>query len=113
MKAVEPMLRRRMLERKVHCRLEFLPSIHDKPTRARGFQARAAMGRVKFEAGADIGEFLAFPAGKHDDEVDTASLMGRALDMAHPAIVAIGQDQKPTRRDYSPIEREMDDWKVV
>jgi predicted phage terminase large subunit-like protein len=86
-KAVEPMLRRRMQERKTYCRLEWLPSIHDKPTRARGFQARAAMGKVRFEPDADLAEFLTFPAGRHDDEVDVASLMGRALDMAHPAIV--------------------------
>ena len=87
-KAVEPMLRRRMLERKVFCRLEWVSSIHDKPTRARGFQARSAMGRVRFEPGADVAEFLSFPAGKHDDDVDCASLIGRALDSAHPAIVA-------------------------
>jgi predicted phage terminase large subunit-like protein len=86
-KAVEPMLRRRMQERKVFCRMEWLSSIHDKPTRARGFQARAAMGKVHFELGADLSEFLSFPAGKHDDEVDVASMIGRALDMAHPAIV--------------------------
>lgn len=86
-KAVEPMLLRRMKERNVRCRLEWLPSISDKPTRARGIQARAAMGEVWFEPEADVGEFLSFPAGKHDDDVDTASLMGRALDMAHPAIV--------------------------
>jgi predicted phage terminase large subunit-like protein len=86
-KAIEPMLRKRMLERKVFCRLEWLSSIHDKPTRARGFQARAAMGKVFLEKGADLSEFLVFPAGKHDDEVDTASMIGRALDMAHPAIV--------------------------
>lgn len=88
-KAIEPMLRKRMHERAAHCRLEWLPSIHDKPTRARGFQARAAMGKIRVETGADIGEFLAFPAGKHDDEVDCASLIGRALDMAHPAIVPV------------------------
>lgn len=86
-KAVEPMLTRRMRERKVFCRLEWLPSISDKPTRARGFQSRAASGRVFFEPGADLAEFLAFPAGKHDDDVDTASLIGRALDQAHPAIL--------------------------
>jgi hypothetical protein len=86
-KAVEPMLRRRMQERKIFCRIEWLPSIHDKPTRARGFQARAAMGKVRVEPGADLSEFLVFPAGKYDDEVDSASLIGRALDMAHPAIV--------------------------
>ena len=90
-KAIEPMLRRRMMERKVFCRLEWLPSIHDKPTRARGFQARAAMGKVQFEPGADVSEYLSFPAGKHDDEVDVASLIGRALDSAHPAIIAAPQ----------------------
>ena len=88
-KAVEPMLRRRMRERGVHCRLEWLPSVHDKPTRARSFQAMAATGRVHFEAGADLSEFLVFPAGKHDDEVDAASLIGRAIDQAHPAIVRV------------------------
>lgn len=86
-KAVEPMLKRRMIDRDIFCRLEWMPSIHDKPTRARGFQARAAMGKVFFEPGADVAEFLSFPAGKYDDEVDVASLIGRALDMAHPAVV--------------------------
>jgi hypothetical protein len=86
-KAIEPMLRRRMLERRSHCRLEWMPSINDKPTRARGFQARAAMGKVWFEPGADIAEHLMFPAGKNDDDVDCSSLIGRALDMAHPALV--------------------------
>jgi predicted phage terminase large subunit-like protein len=95
-KAVEPMLKRRMLERKVFCRTEWLPSIHDKPTRARGFQARAAMGKVFFEPGADITEFLAFPAGKHDDDVDCAGMIGRALDEAHPAI-GQARPEKPTR----------------
>lgn len=86
-KAIEPMLRRRMIERKAHCRLEWVSSISDKPTRARSFQSRAAMGRVWFEPAADLSEFLKFPAGKHDDEVDCASMMGRVIDEAHPAIV--------------------------
>ena len=88
-KAVEPMLLRRMQERRVRCRFAWLGSIHDKPTRARGFQARAAMGTVWFEPGADIGEFLSFPSGKHDDEVDVAGMIGRALDEAHPAILKV------------------------
>lgn len=97
-KAVEPMLKRRMNERNIFCRMEWLPSIHDKPTRARGFQARAAMGKVRVEPGADISEFLAFPAGKHDDDVDCASMIGRALDQAHPAIVAVKPKAKPRDR---------------
>ena len=99
-KAIEPMLRRRMLERKTFCRLEWLSSISDKPTRARGFQARAAMGKVRFEPGADVSEYLMFPAGKHDDDVDTASLIGRALDEMHPAIV-----QKKPPDDHTPKDR--------
>lgn len=113
-KAIEPALKRRMLDRKVHCRLEWLPSIHDKPTRARGFQARAAMGKVRLEPGADVSEFLAFPAGKHDDEVDAASLMGRALDMAHPAIVTTQPEKKRGDRwDRAFGEREDASWRTL
>lgn len=111
-KAVEPMLRRRMRERKVHCRLEWLPSVADKPTRARSFQAMAATGRVHFEQGADLSQFLVFPAGKHDDEVDTASLIGRAIDQAHPAIVKAKQGR--TARDgYWPKAEADNDWVTV
>jgi predicted phage terminase large subunit-like protein len=117
MKAVEPMLRRRMRERQIFCRLEFLSSINDKPTRARGFQARAAMGKVRFEPGADISEFLSFPAGKHDDEVDNASLIGRALDQAHPAIVQTVQQQNGWDGPHRPAWRRnkggSDSWKVA
>lgn len=111
-KAIEPMLNRRMRERKVYCRLEWLPSVTDKPTRARSFQALAASGRVKFEQGADIGEFLVFPAGKNDDDVDTASLIGRVIDQAHPAIVPV--TKKPIKRDgYWPKETADDDWRTI
>ena len=90
-KAVEPMLKRRMRERGVFCRLEWVASVHDKPTRARGFQARAAMGKVSIlgdERGERVlSQLLSFPAGKHDDAVDVCGGMGRVLDAAHPAIV--------------------------
>jgi predicted phage terminase large subunit-like protein len=101
-KAVEPALLRRMKERNVPCRLEWLPSINDKPTRARGFQARAAMGTVHFPAGPEgdaiLGEYLRFPAGRNDDDVDAGSMIGRALDMAHPAVVR----PDPAPKDPTP-----------
>lgn len=97
-KAVEPMLRRRMRERQTYCHLVWMPSIADKPTRARGFQARLAMGTVWFEDGADFAQFLNFPAGKHDDDVDCAGLIGRALDEAHPATIP----QKDQRNPHDP-----------
>jgi predicted phage terminase large subunit-like protein len=111
-KAIEPMLRRRMLERKIFCRLEWLPSVADKPTRARSFQAMAASGRVYFETGADLAEFLSFPAGKYDDDVDTASLIGRAIDQAHPAVIQI---KVPERNppDLWGKRKEVNSWKTV
>lgn len=115
-KAVEPMLRRRMRERNVHCRLEWLPSVADKPTRARSIQAMAATGRVHFEDGADLSEFLVFPAGKHDDEVDTASLIGRAIDQAHPAIVREQPKTGPRDRWAKALdksERSDLNWKTL
>jgi len=113
-KAVAPMLRRRSLERKVYCRMEWLPSIHDKPTRARGFQARAAMGKVFFEPQADVSEFLTFPAGRHDDEVDAASLLGRALDETHPATATPPTPPEPKRDGYWPKDEEDgDSWKTA
>jgi predicted phage terminase large subunit-like protein len=111
-KAVEPMLIRRMRERGVRCRMEWVSSIHDKATRARGFQARASMGNVFIEPGADISEFLVFPAGKHDDEVDVASLMGRVLDQVHPAIVKPGGENRP-RDMWATRDAVTADWKVA
>lgn len=113
-KAIEPYIIRRSHERKVYCRFEWLPSITDKPTRARGFQARAAMGMVHIEEGADgdawIDEMIRFPAGKHDDEIDTASLLGRALDDAHPATLA-APTEKDKPSDYGRNKRApANDW---
>lgn len=92
-KTIEPMLSRRLRERKAACRLEWLPSISDKPTRARGFQAYASMKRVHLPEGIEgdliLDEYLHFPAGRHDDDVDCGSLIGRAIDQAHPAILKI------------------------
>lgn len=117
-KAVEPMLKQRMRERRIFCRVEWVPSIQDKPTRARAFQARAAMGQVSLLEG-DKGErvltqLLQFPAGKHDDAVDVCGLMGRVIDMAHPA-VAKAEALSPTRpRDsYTRNRVEERSWRTV
>jgi len=99
-RAVEPFLMRRMQERQAYCRVEWLPSIHDKPTRARPFQALASMG--KFWSPKPAPEWavelrrqmLTFPAGKFDDGVDVLSLIGRGLEF-------IGNASIPTEPDES------------
>ena len=86
--AVEPLLRRRMLVRRVTFRVEPMSSQGgDKTERARGFQAMAREGRVHIIDDMDgdvfLEELLFFPAGKHDDQVDAASLVGRVFDKKH------------------------------
>ncbi len=116
-KTIEPMLRRRLTERKSGCRLEWLPSIHDKPTRARGFQARAAMGKVHILDGTEgdliIDEYLHFPAGKNDDDVDCGSLVGRALDEMHPAIVSQPNVNPNPVDSFRRRERDDSDWRTA
>jgi hypothetical protein len=126
-KAVKPLQDRMALERGVFCRHEWLPSIQDKPTRARGLQARASEGKVHIMQGLiiddeDIGDMILdqlirFPAGANDDAVDALGIIGRALDQAHPAITVAKPRPKTeaeARIDYlenptimDPLEREM------
>lgn len=114
-KSIEPMLTRRMRERNCYSRLEWLPSINDKPTRARGIQARLSMGGVWFEPNAEIDEFLKFPGGAHDDEVDVAGMIGRALDEAHPAVVPIRSPSSPQDSwddAFNDSDSDEESWKV-
>jgi hypothetical protein len=59
-----------------------------------------------------LSEFLVFPAGKHDDEVDTASLIGRAIDQAHPAIVR-DEPVKQKRDRWDREDEEAVNWKTL
>lgn len=98
-RALESVLAKRMQDRRAWATIEWQPSIHDKPTRARAFQALAANGKVAFPntpwANEVLDQLIRFPAGKHDDAVDCCSLIGRAVYDAHPAIIR--PSEKPTR----------------
>jgi predicted phage terminase large subunit-like protein len=103
-KSLDPFIVKRMRERKVYCRREQFASVADKPTRCRAFQARAAMGKVYLPEDAPwveafLSELLTFPAGRTDDQVDFASLIGRMLD----------QMTKGKRKDDGTGKRE-DRW---
>lgn len=116
-RAIEPILTRRMRETDTYCRMEWIVSTHDKPTRARGFQARASMGKV-FIPLSDWGErlidqLLRFPTGKYDDAVDTCSLMANVIDQAHPAFVP-PIEQKIHKDPWKTYEIETDkNWRVT
>lgn len=92
-RAIESVLKKRMRERRIYPSVSVLKPITDKMARARTLQGRMQQGRVSFN---DQGgwfdtvraEMLRFPAGVHDDCVDSAAWMAQ---------LAIGREppQKP------------------
>ena len=115
-KAIEPALKRRMRQRNDFVRCEWLTSIHDKPTRARSFQALAANGQVSLPntpwADELLNQLVGFPAGKYDDGVDVCSLIGRAIAEMHPALAA-GLPKKKRPDDlWDDEETDTDSWKT-
>ena len=102
-KSVGPFLRKRMLERRVFCNIVESPEAGDKVKKAQAIQARMAMGRVRFPAGAPWlmrakAEMLKFPHGKHDDFVDALAHLGRGLRTmvrAAPETVVANENRMP------------------
>ena len=114
-KSIEPFMTKRMRERKAYCRIEWVPSVRDKPTRARSFQARASMGKVYLPNTEDghrlLDQLLRFPAGANDDAVDVCSLFGQLLDQVIPAMT-----EKPVVIDPGDLwgrKRGVNSWKTV
>lgn len=122
-KSLGPFIDRRMRERRVYCAQEQMTSVADKPTRARSFQARAAMGKVYLPHNAAwvadlMGELLTFPAGRHDDQVDALGLIGRMVDKMvggrAPRVEATPTDK--WRRAFArraEADNSSNDWKTA
>ena len=116
-KSIGPFLDKRMREERVYTRREQVASAADKPTRSRSIQARTAMGKVYFPSKAPwlsefTSELLMFPAGRHDDMVDTFGLIGRMLDDLIPAHKPKAV-QPTTSSGYRPAARQTgDSWRV-
>ena len=104
-RAIEPFLVKRMTERNAFCRLEWLPSIHDKEIRARSIQALASIKTIAWPKHspwrAEVEkQLLQFPAGKYDDAVDVFSLIGRGLEFIAP-------QRKPQRQQ---MDNDVQGW---
>lgn len=79
-RAIEALLKKRMRERSFYPPITVLKPITDKLARARPLQGRMQQGMVSFNADAEWYdaarlEMLRFPAGAHDDQVDSISWM--------------------------------------
>lgn len=119
-KSIGPFIDKRMREERVYCRREQVASAHDKPTRSRSIQARTSMGKVYLPEKAPwvndfVSELLMFPAGKHDDMVDTYGLIGRMIDELLPA----GKPKVPTASSNAAGYRKLtqdrgaDEWRTL
>lgn len=77
-RAIESLLKKRMRERQFYPPTMVLKPITDKLARARALQGRMQQGMISFSASGDWydglrTEMLRFPAGAHDDQVDSLS----------------------------------------
>lgn len=104
-RSIEPFLRKRMEERKIYQLMHWEPSIANKPTRCRSFQARASMGKVYLPKTSWADELLlhlcSFPVGVFDDKADVCGLIGRIIDKTFAAQApVIKQQSKPGTFDW-------------
>jgi len=83
--SIGPFLRKRMVDEELYTTSvkELVPS-KDKQTRAQSTRGRMEMGKIRFPSfanwwGEGKAEILRFPHGKHDDFVDSLSLIGMGL----------------------------------
>jgi predicted phage terminase large subunit-like protein len=95
-RSIESLLKKRMRERKMYPAIEVLKPLTDKMVRARPLQGRMQQGMVSFNEHGDWydvvrAEMLRFPAGLHDDCVDS---------LAWGAQLALGKE--PPRKIQPP-----------
>ena len=89
-RAIEALLKKRMRERRMYPAIVVLPPITDKLARARPLQGRMQQGMVSFSSSGEWyeevrNEMLRFPAGVHDDQVDSLAWMTKmAMERAAP-----------------------------
>lgn len=88
--SIMPTLRKKMEEENLFFPFELIASTVDKVQRAQAIRLRARAGKVKFNKAADWyptleDELIAFPRGRHDDQVDAFSLVGQALNKFYEA----------------------------
>ena len=89
---IRPFIERRSIERKAWIQREQFPTRGDKATRAASIRGRMALIGLYVPADAlwlpDLrAELLAFPTGRHDDQVDALGLCGQLMDRFAPGYV--------------------------
>ena len=109
-KAISAVLKKRMLERKVYPSIQVLTPITDKMARARAIQGRMQQGMVSFATDGDWydvvkAEMLRFPAGVHDDCVDSLAWVGHLAIQKAPPQKPKAQEVKSWRDQLKALSR--------
>ena len=107
-RAIEALLKKRMRERRVYPSIVVLKPITDKLARARSLQGRMQQGMVSFSVNGEWfdslkTEMLRFPAGAHDDQVDSLAWMAQ---------LAVGRDA-PRTSEAKPMKSWRDKLKTL
>jgi predicted phage terminase large subunit-like protein len=110
-KSIGPFLQRRMREEKVYINIREQTPAGDKEQRAQSINGRAAMGMVRFPAGAPwtqdaIDECLKFPGGRNDDFVDALAHIGLGLHRLLKAPVDPEKKPAPARGTFGWVKAE-------
>ena len=98
--------------------LDTFPTRGDKSVRAQSIRGRMALEGLHVPINkpwyADLrAELLAFPAGKHDDQVDALGLVGQLLDIMLTGQKPPEAEKPKTSSGYAPMwpRAELDDWR--
>lgn len=115
-KSISGYVTKQMRKENAYCRVEPMsPHGADKEVKAQSFQGMAASGCVWLPVGPEgddvLDQYLKFPGGANDDEVDAAGVIGRAIDQAHPALTGAKKPSEPPDR-YASKTTEVKSWRV-
>ncbi len=104
--AIKSFVMSAMRDTETYCRIEplILKGAGDKEGKAQAYQAMASMGMVhlpKGQVGDDaLAEYVTFPAGKHDDQVDADGAIARVIAEAMPAYIPTKASVSVAHDDY-------------
>lgn len=119
-RASEPFIRKRMRERALYGRLDYINRTNKKTVEARSLQAVAAQQRIYIpntEFGEELLEqIVRFPAARHDDAVDALANLFLAVDKLYGGTKKITGAKKPRDkwdRAFSSLDDEETNWKTI
>lgn len=101
-RAVEPLLKRIMREKRTYIAVDYLTSSQDKVARVASFRGLVSAGQFYLPRGKPwatrlVDQLCAFPFARYDDAVDVCGNLGRALDLLRDGAGEPEKDKPPIK----------------